>query len=83
MSLNEYSRWLPEPVAVRIVGHDQVGARPVVELAVGDAGGRAGRGAAVADAARRRAGVGLGEQRTLLGGRARSRALVHAVAARA
>ena len=40
---------MPEPVAPRTRRLDQAGAGPVVELAVGDAGGRAGGRAAVAD----------------------------------
>ena len=66
MSLNEYSRWVPEPVAERTVGDDELGAGPVVELAVGDAGRGARGRAAVADLlvrGRHR----VGEQRPLLG----------------
>ncbi len=49
MSLNEYSRWLPEPAALRMDGHDERGAGPVVQLAVGDAGDLACAGSAVSD----------------------------------
>ena len=43
---------MPEPVGAAHGGLDQPGAGPVVELAVGDAGGVARGGAAVAEVAR-------------------------------
>ena len=42
MSRKLYSRWEPEPGRAADLRHDQAGAGPVVELAVGDAGGAAG-----------------------------------------
>src|SRR2546423_6814705 len=70
MSLNEYSRWLPEPEAPD-GWRDQIRPCPVVELAIGDPGNLACCGTPIAEQmignAVRIGQDGVGEQGSLLG----------------